>query len=168
MKNLLVSFAFTFIAASAFSQSTVTKEKPVYLRFPTIPQFTITNAADSSHFTREDLKKRKSTMFFVFSPDCSHCQHETEAIIKKLPAFKNTQIIMVTHLPYADMMAFYNHYKIGNYPQITMGWDTKYFFPIFFNVSDFPSIFIYDKNGHFKKAFEGSVKVTNILAAINS
>ncbi len=73
---------------------------------------------------------------------------------------------MVTHLPYAEMIAFYKNYKIASYPQITMAWDAKFFFPIFFKVKNFPSIFVYDKKGNFKKSFEGSVKLEDIIAAL--
>jgi thiol-disulfide isomerase/thioredoxin len=154
------------ISYSGFSQASSSEEPPVYLRFPTIPQFTIYKAPDSTLFTRENLKKRVATVFFVFSPDCEHCQHETEALIKNIKKFKNTQILMVTHLPYADMMAFYKKYKIANYPQIIMARDTQFFFPVFFKVRNFPSIFVYDKKGNLKKNFEGSVKIEDILAEL--
>lgn len=70
---------------------------------------------------------------------------------------------MVTHFPYEEMIQFYKQYKIANYPQITMARDTKYFLPVFFSVRNFPSIFVYDKNGNFKKAFEGDVKIDDIV-----
>lgn len=73
---------------------------------------------------------------------------------------------MITHLPYSEMIAFYKQYKIANYPQITMARDTKFFFPVFFKVQNFPSFYIYDKKGNFKKAFEGSVNVMDIAAEL--
>ena len=135
----------------------------MYLRFPTIPQFTVYKAPDSTTFSKEDLQKRKTTVFFIFSPDCGHCQHETESLIKNIKAYKNTQIIMITYLPFEEMMKFYRVYHIANYPEITMARDTKFFFPVFFKVQNLPSIFVYDKKGNFKKAFEGSVKMEDIM-----
>lgn len=88
---------------------------------------------------------------------------ETEAIIKNIKKFKNTQILMVTHFPYEEMIHFYKQFKIANYPQLTMARDTKYFFPVFFGVRNFPSIYVYDKKGNFKKAFEGDVKIDDIV-----
>ena len=35
-------------------------------------------------------------MLMVFSPDCEHCQHETEEIIKNIDQFKKYQIVMAT------------------------------------------------------------------------
>ena len=80
--------------------------------------------------------------------------------------FKNTQFVMVTYLPWEDLMAFYKVYKIANYPQITMGRDTRFFFPVFFKVTNFPSLFVYDKKGKFVKSFEGDVKPVTILAVL--
>lgn len=105
-------------------------------------------------------------MFIIFSPDCEHCQRETEMLTKNINQFKGTQIVMITYLPYDEMIRFYHNYKIGTYPQITMARDAKFFFPVFFKVRNLPSIFVYDKKGKFKKAFEGDVKPQTILAEL--
>ncbi len=149
-----------------FTVSAQTDTSAVYLRFPTIPQFTIYNARDSSTFTRENLKKRKATIFILFSPECEHCQHETKDLEANIEKFKDVQIIMVTYLPYAEMEKFYNDYHIAKYPMITMGRDAKFFFPIYYKLRNMPSIFVYDKKGTFKKSFEGSVSVLKIAAAL--
>ena len=163
MKNLLILFVGILISYSGFSQTSATKDTAVYLRFPAIPQFTVYKAPDSTVFSRENLQKRKSTVFIIFSPDCEHCQHETELLLQNIKKFKNTQILMITYLPYEEMIKFYKTYKIANYPQITMARDTKFFFPVFFKVRNLPSIFVYDKKGDLKKSFEGSVKIEDII-----
>lgn len=139
---------------------------PVYLRFPTIPQFTIFNVKDSSTFTRDNLKKKKPTIFILFSPECEHCQREIKELEAHIDRFKNAQIIMVTYLAFAEMKKFYSDYHIANYPMITMGRDAKYFFPVYFKLRNMPSIYVYDKKGNFKKAFEGSVNVLKIAEQI--
>ena len=165
VKKLFIFCAAIFISAVAFCQTDSTQEAP-YLKYPGIPYFTIYKAPDSTAFTRDELQKKKNTIFMVFSPDCSHCQNEAKMLTQNIKQFKNTQFVMVTYLPYDEMMAFYHVFKIANYPQITMGRDTKFFFPRYFKVRDLPSIFIYDKEGHFKKAFEGDVKPETILAQL--
>jgi thiol-disulfide isomerase/thioredoxin len=155
LKKIFLTPVFIFLCAVGFSQSDSTA--PVYLRFPTIPQFNVYKAPDSTSFTRDDLKKNKPVVFMIFSPDCEHCQHETEKLIANIDKFKNSQIVMVTYLPYREMIAFYQNYKIADYPEITMARDTKFFFPVFFKIRNLPSIFVYDKKGNFKKSFEGSI-----------
>ena len=163
LKKIFFSALFIVISFFGFCQDDTTTA--VYKRFPTIPSFTVFKAPDSTAFTKEDLKK-KETIFMIFSPDCEHCQHETEALLANINKLKNTQIVMITYLPYNEMMAFYKNYKIADYPQITMARDTKFFFPVFFKVRNLPSIFVYDKKGNLKKNFEGSVKIDTIAEAL--
>ena len=147
------------------AQTALTQEdssKPIYLRFPEIPQFTIYKAVDSTTFTREDLQKRKPTVFVIFNPDCDHCQHETREMLAHIELFKKAQIVMITFQPYPEMVQFYKDFHIADYSEITMGRDTKFFFPIFFKLRNYPSIFVYNKKGKFKKSFEGSVRVEDI------
>jgi thiol-disulfide isomerase/thioredoxin len=164
VKRIFITIVTLFIAQLSFSQADSTK--PLYLRFPAVPQFTIFKAADSTAFTRENLHKKKPVVFILFSPDCEHCQHETKELIANLDKFKNTQIVMITYMPYDMMKQFYRDYKIADYPLITMGRDGKYMLPTFFNVHSLPAIYVYDKKGKFKQAFEGSVKIDKIVEAL--
>lgn len=160
MKNCLCIILAFFFVHTCVAQAD--SSKPVYLRFPTIPQFTIYTAADSTAFSREDLKKKRPTILIIFSPDCEHCQHETQELLANINKLKKAQIVMITYQPYQEMVKFYKDYNIANYSQITMGRDTKFFFPIFYRVQNLPSIFVYNKKGDFKKAFEGSVNIDKI------
>ena len=164
MKSIFFFIALAFISREGFCQAD--SLAPVYRRFPTIPQFTVYKAPDSTAFSRGDLQKKKPVIFIIFSPDCAHCQSETEALLANIDKFKNTQIVMITYLPYQEMIEFYKKYKIADYPQITMGRDTKFFFPVFFKVKNLPSIFVYDKKGDFKKNFEGSVKIDSVAETL--
>ncbi|MEO6948349.1 MAG: redoxin domain-containing protein [Ginsengibacter sp.] len=169
MKRTLCLLIIAFFSLSAFSQthdSNSPEDLPVYLRFPTIPQFTIHTFPDSLAFSRDNLKKNTSTVFFIFSPDCEHCQHETENLKQNIQLFKKAQVVMVSYLPWDEIKKFYVDYNIGNYPEIVMARDAKFFFPTFFKVRSFPSIFVYDKKGNLKKAFEGSVKISTIAAEL--
>ena len=164
MIKIFVLVITLFSAQLAYSQADTTK--PVYLRFPVVPQFTIYKAADSTKFTRENLQKNKSTVFIIFSPDCEHCHHETKALIANIDKFKKAQIVMVQYLQHAQMEKFYKDYKIANYPNIIMGRDAKFFLPMFFKVTSLPAIYVYDKKGNFKQAYSGSIKMDKIAAAL--
>ena len=69
---------------------------------------------------------------------------------------------MVTTQPYEDMVQFYKDYNIAEYSEITMGRDTKFFFPVYFRVQNLPSIFVYNKKGELIKSFEGSVNIDKV------
>ncbi len=164
MRKIFILAFSLFIAIQGFTQTD--SIKPIYLRFPKIPQFNIYKASDSTKFTRENLQKNKPTVFIIFSPDCEHCQHATKDLLANISKFKKAQIIMVEYLTYAQMIKFYREYKIADYPSITMGRDAKFFFPLFFKVTSLPAIYVYDKKGNFKQAFSGSVKMEKIATAL--
>ncbi|MEO8820769.1 MAG: hypothetical protein ABI267_08970, partial [Ginsengibacter sp.] len=113
MKKLFIFCAAIFISASAFCQTDSTKQEAPYLKYPGIPYFTIYKAPDSTAFTRDELDKKKNTIFMIFSPDCSHCQNEAKMLTQNIKKFKNTQFVMITYLPYDEMMAFYHVFKIA-------------------------------------------------------
>ena len=166
LKHIFLLGVSFIIGIQAFSQSDTTA--PIYIRYPEVPKFTIDKASDSTGFTRDDLKKHEPVVFMIFSPECEHCQHETEKLLANIDKFKdkNVQIVMVTYLPYDSMAGFYKKYKIADYPEITMGRDGKFFFPVFFKVRNLPSFYVYDKKGKFIKSFEGSVNtdlITDLL-----
>lgn len=146
---------FLSISFSFAQQDTAAGATPVYMQFP-LPQFSILLSDSVTWYTKNDLPKKKKTLIMVFSPDCEHCQHETETIKKRINDFKNFQILMVTPMPLYKMNEFYNHYELRKYKNITVGRDTKFFFPNYFKVRFLPFMAIYDKNFRLLKTFEGT------------
>jgi len=166
MKKLLFILTSFFIVYSGFCQTSVAKEKtPEYISNPSIPEFTLYKAPDSTVFTNEDLKKKEATLFMIFSPECGHCQTETRELLKNIDHFKNTQIVMVTWLPYTEMMSFYHDYKIAEQQQITMAWDKKDFFLPYYHVQMYPELVVYDKKGKYVKSFSGSINLEDVWKA---
>lgn len=161
MKKLFFSFLVIACCQTVFAQEDTTL---LYLRFPIVPPFKIITMADSTAFTKDDLKKKKATIIMVFSPDCEHCQHETKELIAHIDLFKKAQIVMVSPLEYDYIKKFYEEYKIADYPNIIMGRDPGYYFGTFYKVRSFPSIFLYDKKGNFVQKFDGSVPVEKIAS----
>lgn len=166
MKKFVLILTSFFIFCSGFSQTNASKDKaPEYIANPEIPDFTVYKAPDSTAFTREDLKKREATVLMIFSPECGHCQNETRELIKNIEHFKNTQILMVTWLPYSEMMAFYHEFKIAEHPQITMGWDKKDFFLPYYHVQMYPQLVVYDKKGKYVNSFNGAINLEDVWKA---
>lgn len=163
MRKYIILMFCIFLSKVVLAQEDTTL---LYMRFPTVPPFNITKIADSTQFTKDDLKKKKATMIFVFSPDCEHCQHETNELIANIKLFKKAQIIMASVLEYPILKKFYDKYKIADYPNIIMGRDPTYFLGTFYHVKFFPAIFVYDKKGKFVKAFDGSVPIQEIAASL--
>ncbi|WP_460560145.1 TlpA family protein disulfide reductase [Ferruginibacter profundus] len=163
MKKYILLFFAVAVSAMSFAQ---VDTSILYLRFPNVPSFKLTNVKDSTYFTKADLKKKKATIIMMFSPDCEHCQMETKELTASIKLFKKAQIVMASPLDYAYLRKFYDEYKIADFPNITMGRDPSYFLGTFYKVRSFPSIFVYDKKGNFVTSFTGSTPIAEIAAAI--
>ncbi|MEO7045946.1 MAG: hypothetical protein ABI091_11615 [Ferruginibacter sp.] len=167
MRKLLCLIVFLCLLLPVFSQSNKSASDTFeYVQKGIIPAFTVYKAPDSTTFTNNDLKQKTPTLIMIFSPDCGHCQNETKLLIKNISHFTKTQILMVTWLPFSDMMAFYKSYKIADYPEITMGWDNKYFFLPYFHVQMYPGLVVYDKKGKYVKSFSGDIQMEDVWKAL--
>lgn len=169
MKKIVLILTCSFIFFSAFSQTNASKANtPEYISNPNIPEFTVYKAPDSTVFTKEDLKKKEATVLMIFSPECGHCQNETRELLKNIDHFKNTQILMVTWLPYTEMMAFYHEFKIAEHPEITMAWDKKDFFLPYYHVQMYPQLVVYDKKGKYVNSFSGAINLEDVWKAADN
>lgn len=167
MHRFVLGFAFLLFTCQGISQNvSPAGDSPDYVRLGTIPDFVTYKAPDSTLFTPKDMHKRKPTLLMIFSPDCSHCQHETTVLLKNFQHFRKTQVIMVTWLPFSDMMSFYRNYKIADYPQITMTWDPKFFFLPYYHVRTYPTLVAYDKNGNYVNTFSGEIQLKQVWKAL--
>lgn len=158
MKNwLLFSLSFLFFSHS-FSQS----ELPPYKQNKKIPSFEI-ETVNNGVFTTAKLKNNTPVLIIFFSPGCDHCINQFEAMKKRMTEFKKYQIVMATYQPIEELAEFNKKYQIARYPNIITGRDTKYFFPPFYEISNFPYLAFYDKNGKLITTYEGNMSVDNML-----
>ncbi len=162
VKQLFFYTLFLVIANGVYAQSD--SGKAPYLRFPTIPLFTLIKT-DSSKLTRDDLSKNKRTMIMYFSPDCDHCKHQTDSMLASINKFGDVQILMATYQPFEQMKSFYKDYKIAGYSNIKMGRDTQFFFPPFFKILNLPFMALYNEKGKLITTFEGTTPINKLLEA---
>ncbi len=168
MKKFLVLSICLLATTQIFSQTnTAANDTFAYTR-EAMPAFTVYKAPDSTAFTNKNVAKKRPVLLMLFSPECGHCQHVAKEILQHLDAAKKgrAKILMFTWLPYNTLVSFRKDYKIGDYPQITLGYDSKFFFVPFYHVTTFPKLIVYDKNGRFVKAFEGSIDIDDVWKAL--
>lgn len=103
-------------------------------------------------------------MLMLFNPQCEHCQHETEEIIKNIDKFKDIQIVMSTSMPFDSMKAFREKYKLAQYDNIIVAQDTHYFLPSFYMIRNMPFLAFYNKKKELISIFEGALPVDRVLA----
>lgn len=162
MKNVFILLLSLTIFSSARAQG-VPAEAP-YKRFPTLPPFTLLGV-DSSTFTRDDLPKHKKTLIMYFSPECDHCKHQTEDMLKEMNRLKGIQIVMATYQPFEEITAFYKNYNLAAHPNIKIGRDIKYFFAPYYQLMNLPYLALYDAKWDLITTFEGNASVDKLVKA---
>jgi thioredoxin-related protein len=161
MKKLIALFTGLLLIASAFAQVDTTKLP--YQKFPTYPPVKLLLADSLTYYTKADLPKKSAVMLMIFNPECSHCQHETEEIIKNIEEFKNIQIVMVTMMPLADLRAFKEKYKLDQFENIVVTKDPNFFLATFYMLHNLPFLAFYNKKKELISVFEGSMPIEKVL-----
>jgi hypothetical protein len=154
MKKIILLALPLFFAVTVFSQND--SLQPPYKRFPSFPPVKLL-LPDSVHFfTKKDLDKDKAVMLMIFNPQCDHCQHETEELVKHIDAFKDIQIVMTTSMPFDSMLHFRERYQLALYKNIIVAQDTHYFLPTYYMLHNLPYLAFYNKKKELISVFEGS------------
>ena len=161
MKKIFLLSTLIFIAVASFSQQDSLAAP--YKRFPTVPAFKLLKVDSSSYFTKDDLKKNRPVLIMIFNPDCDHCKHETEEIIKHIDELKDVQIVMATMMSFDAMKSFYENYNLHQFENITVGQDISFTLPTFYQIHFMPYLAMYDKKGNLLTTFEGSMKIDDLI-----
>ena len=162
---------FTILLACFFSSFAHAQKDSIdapFRRFPIIPPFDLLKTDSSTHLTKENIDTKHKTIIMFFSPECDHCQHQTEDMLAAIDSLKDIQIIMATYQPFEEMLAFYQKYELAKYSNIKLGRDTKYFLPPFYRMKSLPYLALYDNKGNLITSFEGNQPVVKLLAAFDS
>ena len=156
------SFTIISLLFSFFLNAQTDSLQPPYKRFPTPPPFKLLKTDSSTFFTKADLKKKTPLLIMVFSPDCDHCKHETEELIKNIDRFKKIQILLTTWLPFDQMKKFYEEFQLSRFENITVAWDKSFFFVPFYALKNLPFLAFYDKEGKLISVFEGNLPMDKV------
>lgn len=164
MKKIIVFVLSGFLFSQvAFAQNDSDVNKPAYIRFPTVPPFKILLTDSSTWFSKDDLPKKKAIMFMLFNPECSHCQHETEELVKNMDKFDDIEIVMSTNMPFDKMKEFYQHYQLDRFKNIVVGRDVNFVLPGFFRIHNLPFLGFYNKKQELISVFEGTMPMDKVL-----
>lgn len=136
-----------------------------YQKTPYIPSFSV-QMPDSAWFSKTSLLSKRPTLIFYFSPDCGHCQNETEKLLGKIKEFNNLQIVMITSRPFADMTNFAKYFKINRFPQIKIGTDPARYVTRFYDVKFTPFSALYDEKGMLVKVYEKEIDMEELISLV--
>ena len=157
MKKWIPLFLLLCLSAASFAQ--VDSTTPPYKKFPTLPPFQILLGDSSTIFTKKDLPDKKPVLLMLFSPECSHCQHEAEELTAHKDEIKNT------FHPLWQMKEFVSQYKLDALKNVVVGKDIYLVLPAFYSVHNLPFHAMYNKKGNLISVFEGSMEISKLLQA---
>ena len=157
MKKLSFAIAILFIVACQNHSE----------REPHLPFFDFLLSDSTTRLNTAMIPEGRPTILLYFSPDCEHCQHETESLLHAMDSLKDTRFYFITTDSLDRMRVFYNYYKLHKYPNITVGLDYTAFFPKHFNSPAPPYTVIYDKHKRQKATFAGATNASQIIQFVN-
>lgn len=170
MKNLSIAlFLIIAVPVTGYNQTNY-DTLPPYLKTKSIPNFNLlecnSTKDDSIWVSNKSLPVNRPIVFVYFSPDCSHCEYETDEIKKHMDSLSNAFFVFVSYHPLEKIKEFYNKYGLSKYSNILMGRDTKYFIPSFFRVEFTPFVGVYDKDRNFVKAYKSGANMTELIGLV--
>ena len=160
MKTTLLLFISCIISFTVIAQ---TQPDPLFKRFPTVPPLKLLLLDSTTVFTDKDLKKNTPLFFMLFSPDCEHCQKETEELIERMQDFKKIQIVMASFITVDKLKPFYEKYELHRFPNITMGYDMQRMLATYYRISSTPFLAFYDKKGNLIEGVQGALPLSKVL-----
>lgn len=159
--KLIITFCLSFFSLAAFAQTD--SIQPPFKRFPTVPPIQLLLGDSTTKYTKANIPSKKPVLIMLFSPECSHCQHTAEEMIKYKDDLKDIQIIMATLHPLWQMNAFIKDYKLSELKNLVAGKDIYYILPPFYGISSLPYLAMYNKKGSLIMGFEGSMPIQKVL-----
>ena len=131
-----------------------------------LPSFDLLLPDSVTHFNTANIPAGKPFIVFGFDPFCTHCQAETLDIINNIQRLKGVPIYYVTPYEFWKMKSFYNHYKLAQYSNITIGMDKQDYFLTYFKLHTIPYTAVFDAQKRLKKAFVGETDAKSLAKAI--
>jgi thiol-disulfide isomerase/thioredoxin len=127
-----------------------------------IPEFFI-ESVTGKPITKKDLPSNyKYTCIIIFSPDCSHCEHEASQLNENADKLKNVFFVWDSYREMDLIKKFATKYNLEGKPNVIIGRDPGFTIPSFFRPRMTPFVALY-KNGEFVKVWEQGVEPDELI-----
>jgi len=133
---------------------------------PLLPAFKLL-LLDSSKLSTNDIPEGKPSVLIFFSPDCDHCQRETESIVQNIDSLRNVNLFFITIDPFDRMKLFNEVYKLYRYPNIVVGRDYAFLFPYNFKNAQPPCNVIYNSHKRLEVILPDETNAHELLSYLN-
>jgi len=133
-----------------------------------LPSFNILLTDSVPRLNTAVIKEGVPIALLYFSPDCEHCQKETEAILRHMDYLKLAQFYFITNDPFDRLKLFKSYYKLDQYSNITIGIDEQFFLLRHFKGAYPPYLVLYDRQKRKRVAYQGEISVDTIISFIRN
>jgi len=161
-----VMVLFLFIAGTLFSAFNAPATMRTGMEGRLLPSFDLLLPDSVTHFNTVLIPTGKPFIIIGFDPFCTHCQAEAVDVIKNMQQLKDVSIYFVTPYPFWKMKAFYRHFKLNLYPNITVGNDYRNVFFQQYKTRMVPYTAVFDSQKRLKQVFASQADAKSLVKAV--
>ncbi|MGB3106690.1 TlpA family protein disulfide reductase [Sphingobacterium siyangense] len=132
-----------------------------------LPNFTFYQLRSGIRVTQENVAKDKNTVFILFDPGCSHCQHEATELEKNIDRIKDVNIYYISMNDPALVLGFFDTFapKLSKASNVEVLIDKDQTFIQTIHVpSQFPANYVYGADGKLKAHWEGEKNINEAIS----
>ncbi|WP_286843717.1 MULTISPECIES: TlpA family protein disulfide reductase [Sphingobacterium] len=132
-----------------------------------LPNFTFYQLRSGIRVTQENFAKDKNTVFILFDPGCSHCQHEATELEKNIDRIKDVNIYYISMNDPALVLGFFDTFapKLSKASNVEVLIDKDQTFIQTIHVpSQFPANYVYGADGKLKAHWEGEKNINEAIS----
>jgi len=134
---------------------------------PDMPPFDLLLPDSTTILNSNQIPIGKPIMLFYFSPDCEHCQQETEILLKNISSLKDVRMYFITDDPFDRMKVFNEYYRLVNYSNIIIGRDYNFGIYRYFKMPITPFIVLYNTNKESRVLLKGPFPASRIIEEVH-
>ena len=132
-----------------------------------LPSFNLLMMDSTTVFNTDSIREGKPFVILYFSPDCEHCHEQVKLLLENMPSFKSIQFYFFTPFSFKLLKQFYKYYHLYNYPNITVGYDYKFFIPAHYKPNSVPWVFIFNGSKRLERIYQGGLTASQLMDAVS-
>jgi len=132
-----------------------------------VPPFDLLLPDSTTVFNTSQIPRGKPVVLIYFSPDCEHCQQQTQDILNKIDSLNEVNFYFITNDPFDRLKIFNKYYKLYKYKNIMLGRDINFSFIKYFKPTGTPYLIVYNQRKVLRAVFGQETKATRLIQFMN-
>ena len=162
MKNKIIKITLCMLSVLCFMACE-------YFAKPALPSFDIVVLKDTlSIYNTASIKKGTPVVFFYFSPECDHCQFQTDSILTNMDSLRNVKFYFLSNDSMNLVKEFSKSRNMDKYDNVLVGIDMKGYYLKHYTPKSTPSVAIFDKKQQLKYMLDGGTDIHTLIRLVNN